>query len=185
MAQAIAKATSTMIRIAITGPESTGKSWLAENLADHYKSQWIPEYAREYLEILDHPYSYNDILAIAKGQFDLEENQTKNQHLLFCDTDMLVAYIWCKVKYGKCHKWIKAKLKENHYNLYLLCDVDLPWQFDKLREHPQMRSEIFEMYKYELQNRKFSYQIISGKGNVRLQNAIKAVDNFLLNLSKG
>ncbi len=167
------------MRISVTGPESTGKSWLARRLAEHYQTQWVPEYAREYLENINRPYTYDDILVISQKQFLDENSADEVGELLFCDTDFCVTTIWCNVKYGKCHEWIYTKLKENHYNLYLLCDIDLLWQFDPLREHPEMRTELFEMYHNLLKNNQFNYSIISGFGEDRLQNAIKVVDAYL------
>lgn len=169
-----------MTRISITGPESTGKSWLAEQLAEHYQTAWVSEYARKYLEEINRPYTYNDILVIARNQLKEENMAAKNTDLLFCDTDFCVTSIWCKVKYGKCHKWITDKLEQNNYGFYLLCDIDLPWQYDPLREHPEMRAELFGMYRDLLQFHRFNFKIVSGTGQERLQNAIRFVDEYLL-----
>lgn len=167
-----------MIRISVTGPESTGKSWLAEHLAVHYKTAWVPEFARIYLENIERPYNYDDILRIAKMQFKEENLAAKNTELLFSDTDFCVTSIWCNVKYGKCHEWITEKLEQNNYALYLLCDIDLPWQYDPLREHPEMRSELFAMYRDLLMNHRFNYRVVKGTGDERLQNAIAFVDEY-------
>lgn len=171
-----------MIKISITGPESTGKSWLAENLAAHYATAWVPEYARAYLEEIGHPYSYDDILFIAGQQFRLELEAGAEQDLIFCDTDFCVTSIWCQVKYGTCHNWITAQLNANHYGLYLLCDIDLPWEYDPLREHPEMRAELFTMYHNLLSEKKFNFRIVTGNGDQRLKNAIRFVDEFLASL---
>ena len=168
-----------MIRISVTGPESTGKSWLAQHLAEHYKTQWVHEYARKYLERINRPYTYDDILLIARNQFKEENALAQNTELLFCDTDFCVTTIWCNVKYGKCHPWLTEKLEQNHYNLYLLCDIDLPWQYDPLREHPEMRATLLGMYKDLLVNHGFNYRIVSGTGDDRLHNAIAFVDKYL------
>lgn len=167
------------MKISITGPESTGKSWLAENLARHYSAKWVPEYARAYLEKLNKPYTFSDILKISKGQLAAENALHSSGHLLFCDTDILVTYIWCMVRYGKCHSWIKKTLFTNKYDLYLLCDIDLPWEFDKYREHPHMRKQLFDLYKSELDANKLNYVIINGTGKSRLENAIRAVESVL------
>jgi len=169
-----------MIRISVTGPESTGKSWLASRLADHYQTNWVPEFARKYLEDIDRPYTYDDILLIAQKQFENENIAAKKSDLLFCDTDFCVTKIWCTVKYCKCHPWINSKLEENRYDLYLLCNVDLPWQYDPLREHPEMRTELFGFYSDLMQYHKFNYRIVNGNGEERLENAIRFVDEYLL-----
>jgi len=168
-----------MIRISVTGPESTGKSWLAQRLSEHYQTHWVPEYARKYLEDIKRPYNYDDILVIAQKQLEEENSAAKNTKLLFCDTDFCVTSIWCNVKYGKCHEWITSKLEENNYALYLLCDIDLPWQYDPLREHPEMRSELFGMYHDLLQEHRFNYHVVKGTGEERLQNAVVFVEEYL------
>lgn len=168
-----------MIRIAITGPESTGKSWLAQQLADYYNVDWSPEYARVYLENLNRPYNYDDILTIARGQSEQEDAFASKSRLLFCDTDYCVTSIWCKVKYKKCHPWITKMLKQNTYGLYLLCDIDLPWEFDPMREHPDRRGELFDMYLDLLKKHHFNYKIVQGSGETRLLNAIHIVDEYL------
>jgi NadR type nicotinamide-nucleotide adenylyltransferase len=179
MAQAIKTNCKFMIRISVTGPESTGKSWLACRLAEHYHTGWVPEYARKYLEDINRPYTYDDILVIARKQLEEENSLSKNTELLFCDTDFCVTSIWCNVKYGRCHDWITSQLEQNHYDLYLLCDIDLPWQYDPLREHPEMRSELFGMYRDLLHEHRFNYKIVNGRGVVRLRNAIGFVDEYL------
>jgi NadR type nicotinamide-nucleotide adenylyltransferase len=168
-----------MIRISVTGPESTGKSWLARRLAEHYQTAWVQEYARKYLEDINRTYNYDDILIIAQRQLEEENAAANNTDLLFCDTDFCVTSIWCQVKYGKCHEWITTQLEQNNYGLYLLCDIDLPWQYDPLREHPEMRTELFEMYRELLQEHRFNYRIVSGTGEERLKNAISIVDEYL------
>lgn len=173
-----------MIKISITGPESTGKSWLAKKLASHYHTLWVPEYAREYLQTIDRPYSYDDILLIAQKQSELEDMAATKTELLFCDTDFSVAYVWCTVKYSKCHNWIAEKVNANLYSLFLLCDVDLPWQYDPLRENPDNRSELFVIYENLMVKNNCNYRIINGKGKTRLQNAINAVDELLKAIQK-
>ncbi len=166
-------------RIAVTGPESTGKSWLAEKLARHYNTVWVPEYARIYLAKNDGKYVFDDIVKIAKGQKLWEENfLNKADGLLFADTDAIVTKIWSEVVFGKCDEWILHQIENNPYDMYLLCYPDLPWQPDPLRENPDNRLELFELYKNELVSRKLNYKVIKDKGTKRLQNAIDAVDNL-------
>lgn len=167
------------MRIAITGPESTGKSWLAEELAKHYNTTWVPEYAREYLTKLNRAYTFDDILKIAENQHAQEQNAAKKLDLVFCDTDFCVTSIWCKVKFGKCHDWITDMMQRKTYSLHLLCNIDLPWQYDPLREHPEMRDELFQMYVNELSLNNLPYKIISGAGIQRLNNAIHEIDDFI------
>lgn len=166
-----------LFRISVTGPESTGKSELAQALSRHYKTLSVPEYARVYLEALDRPYDYEDILEIGLKQLQLEELlATKANRYLFCDTDMLVLQVWCEYKYGKCHPWISERVRDHTYDLYLLCDIDIPWVDDPLREHPESRKEIFEIYRQKLDPLGYRYEIISGMGEERLRTAIDRID---------
>lgn len=168
-------------RIAITGPESTGKSLLARQLAKHYNTVWVPEYAREYINNLNRPYNQGDILKIAKGQIKTEnEMAAKANKILICDTELLVTKIWIEHKYKNCHPWILETIKKHTYDLYLLCNIDLQWQPDPLREHPQIRDYFLKLYLNELKNRNFIFEIISGLKEDRLKNAIMAIENILV-----
>ena len=137
----------------------------------------MPEYSREYLRDLGRHYRYEDILSIAKGQYEAEECiAAKATGLLFCDTDFIVNKIWCIDKFGKCHPWILDMIDQHRYDLYLLCNTDLPWEPDPLRENPGDRERLFELYKKELSDRQLPYAIIDGTGKERLENAIRVVD---------
>jgi NadR type nicotinamide-nucleotide adenylyltransferase len=169
-----------MIKIAITGPESTGKSMLAEQLADRYQTVWVPEFARIYLTKIDRPYIYDDILEIAQGQVkSAEAILLLANKVCFMDTELLVTRIWCDVKYKTCHPWIIENLKNQDFDLYLLTDVDLPWEFDALREHPDKRKYLFDLYQKELDSLGFNYRIVHGIGEERLKNAIAFVREFI------
>ncbi len=170
-------------RIAVTGPESTGKSILAMQLADHYGTVWVPEYAREYINQLGRPYEESDILAIAKGQLQHEQEaemiveQVKNREkYLFSDTEALVTKIWSDVKYDRCDPWILDQVKTHVYDLYLLCDIDIPWEYDPQREHPELREHLFNFYHEELLEHNRNFRVVSGIGEDRLKNAIKFID---------
>src|SRR4029079_1000654 len=148
-------------KIVAIGPESTGKSSLCTQLAQHYNTFWCPEYAREYLTVHGMNYTYEDLLRIATGQIELEEKyqslvgisetgvKTTDDSrlptakssltihpLLFIDTDMYVMKVWCEFVFGNCHQFILDQVAERKYDLYLLCDIDLPWTRDELREYP-------------------------------------------------
>lgn len=183
--------------IVITGPESTGKSTLCLQLAEHYKTLWCPEFAREYLEKNGKDYSYNDLLTIAKGQINLEEtmsdkiraaSEVKNYHPspinhqpFFIDTDMYVMKVWCEFAFGKCHNWILNEIATRKYHLYLLCTVDLPWIRDELREYPDVetRNKLYRFYKDIMVNQSVPWVEISGNYEERLQAAITAVDKII------
>ncbi len=168
-----------MIRIAITGPESTGKSWLAQELARYYNTAWVPEFARSYIETLKRPYNQDDILRIAQGQLASEAEISKRANkYLICDTELTVCKIWSLVKFGNCHKQLIDLHNNTYFDFYLLTDIDLPWEYDPQREHPNYRKELMNMYIYELSNEHKPFAIVNGTGNQRLINAIKAIDSF-------
>lgn len=167
-------------RIAITGPESTGKSSLCRHLAKHYNTLWVEEYARSYIDDIKRPYNLDDIIKIAKGQL-INENRIaeKASGVLFCDTELIVTKIWSEHKFGVCPEWILNNIQNYKYDFYLLCNIDLDWEPDPQREHPNLRQYFFDLYKQELEKRDFNFGIVSGKGDERLQNAIKLLNNLL------
>lgn len=139
----------------------------------------MPEYSREYLPALHRPYAEADILEIAKEQLRREEKSFKKTgKYLFCDTEMLVYKIWSEEKFGRCHPWIIQMLEQHHYDLYLLCNTDIPWEADPLRENPHDRERLFGIYHRELSQRNLPFAIISGKGETRTKNAISFVDGL-------
>ena len=175
---------NSILKIAITGPESTGKSQLAEELAGYYNTVFVPEYARGYIDRLDRPYNRKDILEIAKGQ--IREEVLMDQQatrMLFYDTELIVTKIWSEVKYGICDPWILEKIEENNYDLFLLCNIDLPWEEDPQREHPHMREKLFSLYLDELTERGFLFKVVSGIGRERLANAIGFVEMVINELN--
>ena len=170
---------STVKKIAIIGPESTGKSWLAEQLASHYSTSWVPEYAREYLDTIDRPYVQEDLTEIAKGQLELEGRKMEEAHnFLFCDTNLIVINIWSDHKYGNTDPFILNHLQVEGYDHYLLTNIDLPWEPDPLREHPDMRDHFFKVYHQYMLKHRHPFDLISGVGESRLKNAITAIDSL-------
>jgi nicotinamide riboside kinase len=206
-------------KIVIIGPESTGKSTLCEQLANHYNTLWCPEFARDYLLAHGTKYTYDDLLTIAKGQMALEEKfealvlssesgvqgratigndselsggaladrtlnselRTLNSELLFIDTNMYVMKVWCEFVFGKCHQYISDQIDERKYDLYLLCNIDLPWTYDELREYPDLerRQRLYEMYKKLMKNQPVPWKEISGNSEQRFRLAVSVVDSLL------
>lgn len=167
-------------RISITGPESSGKTWLTKKLAEHYNTYFVEEYAREYLEIHGAEYKLEDVVNIARGQLEREnETAKKCKDLLFCDTDILVTKIWCEVVYRSCPEWIENQFNHHVYDLYLLCFPDIHWEADPLRENPDDRDMLFELYKNALNKRGLPFKIVKGLGEERLENAITFVREIL------
>jgi NadR type nicotinamide-nucleotide adenylyltransferase len=171
-----------MKRILITGPESTGKSTLCKELAAHYDTVWCPEFAREYLLKKGTNYRYQDLANIAHGQIELEEKmqaEAKNG-FYFIDTDMYVMKVWHEVAFHNCPTWILKKIAQTHYDLYLLCNTDLPWIKDELREYPDLaaRQKLFKMYKDIMINSGTPWVEIRGTDAQRLQIAISTIDSI-------
>ncbi len=165
-------------KIAITGPESTGKSWLANELAEYYQAVCVEEYAREYLNQINKPYKIADVEAIAAGQCKAVETAVKTgAKMIFSDTEVLVCKIWTEVVYGYCPDSIQKLIEKQMFDMYLLCDIDLPWEPDPLREHPHRREELFARYQKALDELGWSYAIVSGHGNNRLVNAVRKLEN--------
>ncbi len=170
-----------MFKIAITGPESTGKSTLAEKLAHHYKTDFVPEYSRTYLENFEGRYTEDDVVEIAKGQHNLIlEEEKKSSKILIADTEIVVCKIWVEYVFKHSNKIIDEILKQQDFDLYLLCDIDLPWAYDPLRENPNIdeRKELFEIYRNTLEQMKVPFEIVSGDDEVRVNNAIKVIEKY-------
>ena len=167
------------LKIVITGPESTGKSQLTRLLAALFDAPFALEFARSFLEQLGRPYEQKDLLSIAKGQ-TLWNTPPKDAPLFFCDTDLLNIKIWSNFKYKTCAPEILELIPQQKPALYLLCDVDLPWESDPLREHPHQRKLLFDWHLKAVQQSGVPYQIVSGVGDTRLQQAQAFVRNFLM-----
>lgn len=181
-----------MKKIVIVGPESTGKSTICQELSDHYSqhyaTSWVPEYAREYLEAIDRPYDYNDLLEIAKGQLDLEEKAAAELQqragdlpsVLFIDTNMVVMQVWSEVVFNQCHPFILDEVANRRYDYYLLMQTDLPWAYDRLREYPDLesRERLFRQYLDILQRQETPWSLVSGIGKERTESAIRIIDQL-------
>lgn len=171
-------------KIVVLGPESTGKSTLCKRLAEHYKTSWVPEYAREYLEHHGLGYDFDSLLTIAKGQVALEEEyigKLNASSTLFIDTDQYVLKVWAEFVYGKCHSWILNQAAMRNYDLYLLCNVDLPWVKDGLREYPDLltRKTLYKHYLDIMINQPVPWIDISGTYDERFEKAVTAIDCLL------
>jgi len=182
-------------KIVVIGPESTGKSTLCEQLSVHYGTAWCREYAREYLLKNGMDYTFDDLLTIAKGQLQLEDEATRQEYgntmpsgkktsdqpLLFIDTDMYVMKVWCEFVFDKCHRWILDQIVERKYDQYLLCNTDLPWVKDELREYPDLesRQKLYTIYKDIMINQSVPWVDISGSYEQRFEKARTAVDALI------
>jgi NadR type nicotinamide-nucleotide adenylyltransferase len=185
--------TSSIKKIVVIGPESTGKSTLCRYLADYYNTLWCPEFAREYLLKNGTSYTIDDLITIAKGQLAAEKEytelvQTKNEERgivkpLIIDTDMYVMKVWCEYVFGTCPTFILDEINKQHNDLYLLCKPDIPWVKDELREYPdeKPRQELFQIYKDILIHQQTPWLEINGDFETRNQTAVDAIDAVLAN----
>lgn len=167
-------------RVAIIGPESSGKSWLTSKLAAYYSTNMVGEYAREFFRERKFKYTLEDLVTIAKAQVKSEENiAATSEGIMFCDTDMIVMKIWAKEVFNTVPDWIEKQEKEKHYDLYLLCYPDLKWEPDPLRSNPHNRQYIYNLFVKELEQNNRNFRVVKGAGELRLKNAINFVDELL------
>ena len=175
-----------VFKIVLFGPESTGKTTLAKRLAAHYDTNWVPEYAREYLQKKwdnnKGTCSLEDLPIIMEGQSKLEDKLVeKSNRLIFCDTNTVVTQIWSETHFnGYCSKEILYNAKNSNHDFYLLTDIDIPWKKDDLRDRPNERRKMLNIFKTKLDQYKFSYKLISGSLKTRIQESIKIIDKIIL-----
>ncbi len=158
------------LRIAFTGPECSGKSTLAQWLSNELNFSLVPEFARRYLAD-NQPYVREDLHAIAMSQFT--QNHEHNQCV--CDTEMTVMRIWEQVKYGEISTYIEELTSFETYSILFLCKPDFPWEDDPLREHPEARNELFELYIKDLNNRQVPYHTLSGALSARKSEILRLI----------
>ncbi|WP_248724851.1 AAA family ATPase [Seonamhaeicola sp. ML3] len=176
---------SNCIKIVLFGPESTGKTTLSRQLARHYNTVWVPEYARAYLQDKWNnerkTCEPHDLLPIAEGQMRLEnELSKKTDTVLICDTDLLETKVYSEAYYvGACDPLIEKFALENIYDLYFLTYIDVPWEADDLRDKPNERMLMFEAFKNELIKQNRPYVLLKGNKKERLEEAIKHIDKLI------
>jgi nicotinamide riboside kinase len=162
--------------IALSGPESTGKTFLAHALAIQLGTTACEEYARIYLDELGRAYQLADLEEIARGQLTIEKQAlSQSREFVVLDTDLLVIFLWAKIKYRHHFDWMEDRLRKQKDRLYLLCSPEIAWTPDPLRENPYDREEIFEVYRTELIRLGLEYRIVSGSGAARLESALRAI----------
>tara|TARA_B110000238_G_scaffold63513_1_gene69806 strand:+ start:220 stop:825 length:606 start_codon:yes stop_codon:yes gene_type:complete len=176
-----------LVKIVLFGPESTGKTTLSIQLAKHYNTVWVQEYARPYLQKVwnqeRRTCQQKDILPIAFGQIALENRLAKRaDKVLICDTDLLETKVYSSAYYGGFVDPILEKAAtENTYNLYLLTYIDTPWEADDLRDRPEQRLEMFEAFQKALDQHHRPYLLLKGDKESRLKKAVEAIDAILTN----
>jgi NadR type nicotinamide-nucleotide adenylyltransferase len=166
--------------VVITGAESTGKSTLTKNLAKHYEAEYIPEYAREYIEMIPHKYTFNDVETIAKKQieqFNILKN--KNQQIVFVDTWLIITKIWFEIVFNKIPAWIDLEIAKSEIDLFLICDIDLPWIADSVRENGgKNRIMLHNKYIETINEYGCNYKVIKGENEFRFFNAVHTINRI-------
>jgi NadR type nicotinamide-nucleotide adenylyltransferase len=170
------------VKIVITGAESTGKSTLSEALAAHYHAKWIPEFSRSYIEKLHRDYTYSDIEIIAHQQISEQQNIDHENKIVFFDTWLIITKIWFEFVFGKSPDWLHRSILQSKIDLFLVCDIDIPWIPDPVRENGgENRIILHNIYIDQIKSYGFNYQLVSGLDEERLKNAVKIIDVFLGN----
>lgn len=171
------------MKITFTGPESSGKTSLSKAIADHFDAQWFPEHARAYLLDRDGKYKFGHIEQIAINQEILRESSEKSGIKIY-DTENTVLYIWSTFKYNKCADSVKSLMENQRFSHYFLCSPEgIPWEEDPLRESPNHRAELFELYIAELRKQNADFTILEGDFEERKEKAIAIIEET--SLSKG
>lgn len=167
-------------RVTVTGAESTGKTWLAQRLARHFQTVWVPEFAREYLVQKAAPLDASDVEPIARGQMNSEDAVVRRAHTLaILDTDLVSTVVYAKHYYGTCPAWVEHSARKRLADLYLLCDIDVPWVADPARDRPGARHEIHAAFAQHLERYGARYVLVRGAWEQREAGAVGAVDALL------
>lgn len=172
-----------IIRIALYGPESTGKTTLARQLADHFNTSWAPEFARDYLQKkwddTKEICSADDMLPIAYGQVNLENQAlADSRRFLFADTNLMVTKVFSEQYYGFCDPSLEKAARKQRYDLFFLTDIDVPWQKDDLRDKPDSRTEMLSAFAKALDEHQKPYLLLSGDAETRFKKAIVILEEL-------
>jgi len=162
-----------MIRIAFTGPESSGKSTLAKAVSGAMQGAYVEEFARTYLEEEGPEYDIEDLDIMAQGHADAIRNTADALQLI--DTDFIVYKVWSEHKYDSASPLIHRLVSENWFDLHVLCAPDIPWESDELRENPDDRDTLFLRYVETLEKLRKSYIIVEGPHDKRLKKIEQAI----------
>ncbi len=169
-----------MKRIVLTGPESSGKTTLTRALAERFHFPCAFEHARLYLEKHGPHYDCDTVHDIARGHLLHQVQQVPaTVSMAFFDTDLQNFLIWCEVAFARCEPWLREAAAAEKDHVYLICQPDLPWEYDPLREAPEGREELFEKHLAAVRATGREYRIISGSGRERISRAEEAVMTLL------
>ena len=172
-------------RIVLTGSESTGKTTLAKRLAEHYATEWVPEFVRDYAATKRGPLEFGDHDPIARGQIAREDDylaraQARDAKLLVHDTDLLSTAVYCAHYYACCPPWIEEEARARRPDLYLLLDIDIPWEPDPQRDRGDRRSEMQALFREAVERSGARFVVVSGTDDARFAAAVEAIEALLV-----
>jgi NadR type nicotinamide-nucleotide adenylyltransferase len=168
------------VRIVLTGPESSGKTTLTEQLAAHYHAPWAPEFVRVFAAQKGAPIAFSDHGPIARGQMALEDAALALQPpLLFHDTDLMSTVVYCLHYFGRCPAWIEEAARSRVATHYLLCHPDIPWVADGVRDRPAQREELLGLFQQTLDRLGAPWSAVTGEGHQRVAEARAIVDRVV------
>jgi NadR type nicotinamide-nucleotide adenylyltransferase len=183
MAKTHQQAKQNITKVVFYGPESTGKTTLAEHMANLYNTEWVPEYSRAYLQKkydeTGLACEIKDLLPIANGQLSTEKKHIeKANKFLFCDTNILELFVYANIYFPK-KKFPKLKKMalEQNYDYWFLTDIDVPWENDDLRDRPHKREEIFATFRDFLIKYDKKFVILSGELDERIKTVKSIIEN--------
>lgn len=170
-----------IIKIGVVGAESTGKTWLCEALAEHYRTVWVPEYAREYFNDSDiYNYTLEDLERIAGKQLEMEKAaRVRASRLMFCDTTLVTLKIWAELEFQEIPPFIAGHLSKVHYDHYFITNNEIAWEEDPLRQNKHSRELLLQMNIDEVSKSGIPFTVISGREQERLQHACRIIDAVL------
>ena len=178
-----------LLKVVFFGPESTGKTTLSQDLAAHFNTTWATEFMREYLQKKwddsKETCQKHDLIPIAKGQMKNEAFAESNANkVVFYDTNLLQLKVYSEVYYNSyCPPEIEGEVLNQYYDLYFLLYIDIPWEADDLRDKPNDREAMFQVFEEALKKNNISYITLKGDYSKRLETAKTLVENAL-NISK-
>jgi NadR type nicotinamide-nucleotide adenylyltransferase len=172
---------SEILRVTVTGSESTGKTRLAERLAQFYRTVWSREFSREYASHKGAPLDGSDVEPIARGQMRAQDDALhRAREIAIFDTDLVSTVVYAEHYYGSCPEWVKRVARERLADLYLLCDIDVSWVPDPQRDRPHAREEIQRAFEDTLERFGARFALLQGTWAEREARAVDAIDALRL-----
>jgi NadR type nicotinamide-nucleotide adenylyltransferase len=170
-----------LIRVVLTGSESTGKTTLAQQLAEQYRAELVPEFVRGYAAAKGGGIEFGDHGPIARGQMALEDEHAERAaaagvRLLIQDTDLLSTVVYCDHYFGRCPEWIRDAARARRPDLYLLLEIDVPWIPDDVRDRGEQREEVQQLFRDAVARSGAAFEAITGDWAERTARSRRAID---------